>query len=220
MNTFRLNLFLLAAFVGLTVGLAPAFAAQRFVNSPTLLAHHYRQHVRRVQRLALAAYDDNRADFSLVTREEVESFIALHDRSKFEPKMLAKLYRVYGVGREPADPAVRVRLKQTVDELNGHDRAVILAFFRSRGMIEKDGTPSAKAQLLLALERIADRLDRNVDLVAREEFADETVQPISKFLAGRELEIARDLRARYTTLTKGFAFWDPICAADYAAVAH
>lgn len=219
-----------ALVLGLFLAISAVGAGRDYINSISDLEDHYRTHIRRVGILALSTYDENRATFPDITRQDVIDFMKLHDQAKINdtpefrrtfwidpepltrPSMLERLYSIYGLGYRPASEADRARIDAIKMSLNGADRNVAVAFFKERGMLQPDGQPDARARALLRLERIADVVDRGSDPVAREEFnfPQGAGPPLDVYLQHPDdLALAVPLKERYNRLAEGFAYTSP-----------
>lgn len=192
-----------------------------YVNSPKELKKHFELHHDRVLKLGLALFDVHPEEFPLLTREQVEEFLTLHDRAKLDntkrfrtrfwkkptgPSFTKKLYKLYSLGYERVknDP----KLKKIVDQLNETDRKVAYDYFKRHKLLNKDGTLKPEAEQLLRLEHIVDVVDRHTDPVAKEEFhITDLPPPLTKFLrAAKDVALAEEMIPRYDYITQGLSY--------------
>jgi hypothetical protein len=173
----------------------------QYVNSPWDYYWHMVGHRVRVDELSRKLLEIAPESFPDVQPELLSEFIRFgHDESKLNPSqsfldrqgydrrrhpIASRLFhRIYG--KDFSDQKVdRSRaLLETRNELNAIDERVAQGFFRKKGI-----SPEKARQYLLA-EKVADSLDRSLDLVAQEEFGRIRGIPCSEYWKGKDDAVA------------------------------
>lgn len=201
-----------------------SFASTIYVKYQADLRVHFQSHLQRVVRLALHLLKSKPDHFPGVSESLALELLTLHDAAKLDhspsfrqrfwgetvksdQSFMQRLFHIYGKGYEYV--AENREARATIDQLNATDRQVSQEFFRSKGLLTPDGSPTPVAQALLRLERIADVVDRNLDPVALEEFGLTERRLISDFLKNPEdLELSRPIAEGYAELVRGARFVD------------
>lgn len=175
-----------------------AIAVQGFSLERVDFRAHLESHIQRVKVLALAAQASYPQAFSQVRRQDLDSFLDLHDAAKLETGTFFQLVKSFG---QPLPMG-----SDLVNFLNQEDWRIRYKYFEKHGFIYADGQLSTEAQEMLRLERLADLTDRGLDPVASREFG-RPMLPASEFMTSPENQMmARDLERRYWDLTDGLDY--------------
>ena len=190
---------------------------RQYVRSEEELGVHFEAHIKRVRMLGRALFARNRNVYLAqgLDESQVLEFLSLHDQAKWdnspefrslyhdEPthfedsrSFLARLWDVYGTSDLP-------RIKPIVEALNRADERVAERYFA--GLQIPESRKSRVIALLKQIERVADRVDRNLDPVAAEEFGRKVGArgpPISTFLEGEDLRLAEALIPEYESIVR------------------
>ncbi len=191
-------------------------AGRRFVQSEADLRIHFEAHIGRVKLLGIALFERNRERYegAGINVQMVKDFLAVHDQAKLDDTPLFRA-KFHDLATSPDDlkPILTrlwevyatsdlKRIKPVVDYLNRADDRVAAEFFSKLKIPEPH--KSIVVALLKEIERVADRVDRNLDPVAGEEFGravGEEAPSIARYLAGEELVLAQSLIRDYRVLT-------------------
>jgi len=155
-----------------------------------------------------------------IDRVLLQKYLKLHDQSKVnatpeflahygfrpdEPKIIERLYGIYGKNRDNMRSDEVIRSKTLIDKINAIDRQIGYEFFSAHDMIDSRGNSSFMARIMMMVEKIADGVDRGMSPVSPEEF-NRTMKLASEFLTDpEEIHLSLYLENRYPTMFEGRA---------------
>lgn len=179
----------------------------RFVQSLNDFRTHTSQHIKNVNLLGMLIYQTYKDTlFQDVPEHLLQEKLQLHDFEKIAtlPELrelgytksttfTQRLYKHYGTSKKDM-PSI----KSLIFELNSYATLIEFTFFQKHNLLNPDLQPSPIAEKLQMIEKIADRIDREMSPISPEEFGVARMRRAKAYLnSPLEKSIAKNIAKIY-----------------------